>query len=122
MGPSSYCVLPQVRGFLSVKERFPLSREDVSQQTPSLDQFLGMARAAYRRSGDRRLVKRQRQQAVLEAFRSLPLPLLAKVEQYVDDDCRLFGYNCSVSHRFQQQQDTSQPPSLFRMHEVLMEV
>ncbi|XP_076449443.1 uncharacterized protein LOC143285885 [Babylonia areolata] len=106
----------QVRGFLSVQRTFPLSREEASQTTQ--EQFVALVLNAYRHSGDRRAVKHQRQQAVQEAFRSVSPDLLAKVERYVHNDCRLFGYDCSILSRFHL--DSPKPRPLFHMDEALV--
>ena len=104
----------QVRGFLSVHKKFPLSEEEAKNTT--LQHFQTLAKAAYRQSGDRSVVKRQRQLAMLEAYHSVPRSLLAKVQSYVAEDCELFGYDCSIETRFNV---FTKPEPLFHYEEIL---
>ena len=106
--------LPQIRGFLSVQLPFPLTRAEAT--LTSLSQFQSLVRAAYRQSGERGVVKRQRQRALLEAYHSVPRALLARVRRYVSEDCDLFGYDCSLESRFNL---SARPPPLFRFDAVL---
>ncbi|XP_076449152.1 uncharacterized protein LOC143285641 [Babylonia areolata] len=106
----------QVRGFLSVKHGFPLSREEAGQMTK--EQFQALVLNTYKQSGDRGIVKQQRQQALEEAFRSVPLDLMDRVERYIDSDCRLFGYECSPTTRFHL--DSPRPRPMFHMDEALV--
>ena len=64
------------------------------------DEFIQLVHRAYARSGPREMRMRQRKVAMLEAFYGLPRSLLKDLESYVDTDCRLFGYGCSVESRF----------------------
>ena len=104
----------QVRGFLSVHKKFPLSEEEAKNTT--LQHFQTLAKAAYRQSGDRSVVKRQRQLAMLEAYHSVPRSLLAQVQSSVAEDCELFGYECSIEIRFNV---STRPEPLFHYDEIL---
>ncbi|KAK7490797.1 hypothetical protein BaRGS_00018026, partial [Batillaria attramentaria] len=88
----------QIRGYLSVKYTFPLSEREA--ETVTLDQFLELVYDAYRRSVPHDITKKQRHLAVVEAFSSVPRSLLQAVQAYVQTDCDLFGYECSVDLRF----------------------
>ncbi|KAL8619528.1 hypothetical protein ACOMHN_011879 [Nucella lapillus] len=107
----------QVRGFLSVQQRFPLSRDMAHKAT--MPHFLDLVLQAYRRSGRRALVKQQRELAVQEAFRGVPESVMVRVEGLVREDCRLFGYDCDVRARFRVN-SPSPPRPLFHMHEALL--
>ena len=104
----------QVRGFLSIHRKFPLSVSEAQRTT--LQQFQALVKAAYRQSGDRGVVKRQRQLALQEAYRSVPRFLLAQVQRYVAEDCKLFGYDCSIDSRFNV---SDKPEPVFHFDEVL---
>ena len=82
----------------------------------TLQQFQTLVKAAYRQSGDRSVVKRQRQLAMLEAYHSVPRSLLVKLQDYVAKDCELFGYNCSIETRFNV---STKPKPLFHYDEIL---
>ena len=45
-------------------------------------------------------MKAQRKEALDEAYGELDRGLLKMAENYVTDDCQLFGYHCDVDTRF----------------------
>ena len=104
----------QVRGFLSIHRKFPLSVSEAKRTT--LQQFQALVKAAYRQSGDRGVVKRQRQLALQEAYHSVPMSLLAQVQRYVAEDCELFGYDCSIENRFNM---SDKPEPVFHLDQLL---
>ena len=100
-----------------MKIKLPVKSQRAANNV-TLDQFLAMAVQAYRQSGpDRALVKAQRQQALLEAFYSVPRSLLQRVQDYVSDDCLLFNYTCAIEERFNMSQKPTKP--IFHMNEAL---
>ena len=104
----------QVRGFLSIHRKFPLSVSEAKRTT--LQQFQALVKAAYRQSGDRGVVKRQRQLALQEAYHNVPRSLLAQVQRYVAEDCELFGYDCSIESRFNV---SDKPEPVFHLDQLL---
>ncbi|XP_070181090.1 carbohydrate sulfotransferase 11-like isoform X2 [Littorina saxatilis] len=88
----------KVRGYVSLNLTFPLSM--VEARSTSVAAFKAIATKAYRDTPDHAATKKQRRQAFLEAYYSLPRPLLKKLEAYVADDCKLFGYECDIESRF----------------------
>ena len=104
----------QIRGFLSIHRKFPLSVSKSKRTT--LQQFQALVKAAYRQSGDRGVVKRQRQLALQEAYHSVPRSLLAQVQRYVAEDCELFGYDCSIESRFNV---SDKPEPVFHLDQLL---
>ncbi|XP_076451215.1 uncharacterized protein LOC143287156 [Babylonia areolata] len=88
----------QVRGFLSINQTFPFTEQE--SQNVDRDLFIRVINTAYAHSGPREVRMRQRKLAMMEAFSGLPRTLLRRLKTYVDTDCRLFGYECSVEKRF----------------------
>lgn len=95
-------MLFQIRGYLSIHKKFPVSDEEAENLTS--EQFLNLAMKAYENSGSREECMRQRKTAMLEAFYNIPRSLLKKVEFFVQKDCLLFGYECNVDQRFPENQ------------------
>ncbi|KAK7088010.1 carbohydrate sulfotransferase 13-like [Littorina saxatilis] len=90
----------QTRGFLSIKVPYPFPAKDclAYNQTTFMDTLV----AAYRQSATHEARMHQRKEAMMEAYYRLPADLLKRAEDYVRDDCAMFGYNCSVEARFPQ--------------------
>ncbi|XP_070204839.1 uncharacterized protein [Littorina saxatilis] len=90
----------QTRGFLSMKVPYPFPAKNclAYNQTTFMDTLV----AAYRQSGTHEARMHQRKEAMMEAYYRLPADLLKRAEDYVRDDCAMFGYNCSVEARFPQ--------------------
>ncbi|KAK7497986.1 hypothetical protein BaRGS_00010857, partial [Batillaria attramentaria] len=104
----------QIRGYLSIEEPFPLTDEQAAQVS-SLS-FFALLNEAYIRSGSPELRKGQRRAAMLEAYYTLPRDLLSKLESFVDRDCKLFGYDCSVESRFNPKK---RPEPMFHFDQLL---
>ena len=104
----------QIRGFLSIHRKFPLSVSEAERTTEQ--QFQALVKAAYIQSGDRSVVKRQRQLALQEAYHSVPRSLLAQVQRFVAEDCDLFGYDCAIESRFNV---SDKPEPVFHFDKVL---
>ena len=105
----------QIRGFLSIHRKFPLSVSEAERTTEQ--QFQALVKAAYIQSGDRSVVKRQRQLALQEAYHSVPRSLLAEVQRYVAEDCELFRYDCSIESRFNV---SNKPEPVFHIDDILL--
>ena len=88
----------QVRGYLPIQAPFPLSEKEANNF--STEAFLKLVDEAYQGVEDHQAVRKQRVQALNEAYLSLPRPLLYKLQALVQKDCDLFGYDCSVDARF----------------------
>lgn len=99
------------RGFISkdVAYPFPERRCAGINETSFIEKLV----EAYRQSGNRAERMRQRQEALMEAYCRVPRWLLRKVEEYVRDDCAMFGYNCFVDSRFPEGEMCTRKTSYF---------
>ncbi|KAK7487490.1 hypothetical protein BaRGS_00021192, partial [Batillaria attramentaria] len=88
----------QTRGLISNKVSFPLPPTNC--KNISTNAFINILKHAYMESGSREERMRQRHDAMMEAYYSLPRDLLQRVQNYVQRDCDLFGYECSIDVRF----------------------
>ncbi|XP_076437749.1 carbohydrate sulfotransferase 13-like [Babylonia areolata] len=68
----------------------------------TLTQFDDLVKDKYLKVTNRSRVKGQRGLAMKEAFHSLPRDLLRQLQEVVQRDCDLFGYDCSVEARFKE--------------------
>ncbi|XP_070208075.1 uncharacterized protein [Littorina saxatilis] len=104
----------QIRGFLSTQRHFPLTSQQANVITEQ--DFIHLVNQAYAQSGPREIRMHQRKAAMLEAYYDLPRNLLNKLEAYVDLDCKLFGYDCSVESRFNLK---DRPTHVFHFNDLL---
>ena len=81
----------QVRGFLSKHIDMPLS----SDQTAKITQqgFFNVIKQALMQPMNRTEVKKQRIEAMVQAYREIPLEDMLRLAKYVESDCLLFGYD-----------------------------
>lgn len=81
----------QIRGFLGRHNPFPLRRGD----SLSLEGFQDLLLSTYRSDESWRASGRhqQRQLAMIEAYRTVPMEYLERLKEVFRDDCELFGYD-----------------------------
>ncbi|XP_076467593.1 carbohydrate sulfotransferase 12-like [Babylonia areolata] len=84
----------QVRGLLSASVWYPLGAEQSAEAT--LPDLLLAIKDGYDASGDRRQRLQQREAAMIEAFRSVPVDHLKRLQAIHRVDCVLFDYDCSL--------------------------
>ncbi|XP_069116483.1 carbohydrate sulfotransferase 8-like [Argopecten irradians] len=97
----------QIRGFLSKNQRFPFSKKDVNSLTES--QFLNVLKDILTDpSTDRKALKQQKMEALVQAYSLVPMEDLVKLRKVVRPDCQLFGYNESPSYIFDRTDESLQ--------------
>ncbi|GFO35947.1 carbohydrate sulfotransferase [Plakobranchus ocellatus] len=90
----------QTRGFISTAYPFP-SELLVKDSNSTLEIFEALAKSASRSSftsNDQR--RRQREEAMLLAFGSVPASVLEQLASAFNKDCELFDYSCNITDRF----------------------
>ena len=109
-----HCILGyQVRGLLPATVPLPVERDMAGQLDH--DAFLKLVMKTYQSVDDHDLIRRQRKQAVLEAFHDVPRHVLYDLQRYFSVDCDLFNYSCSVNKRFN---TNDKPKPLFRIYDA----
>ena len=81
----------QIRGLISKRQSFPLTKRQTLNITKG--QFLEVLLAAHANSGDRKQLKAQKKEAMLEAFSSVPLVDRMRVKERVSPEFDMFGYD-----------------------------
>lgn len=85
----------KVRGLVSAELPFPPNIPLSGEVT--LRALLRAIQTSYQASGDKEKRRQQRDAAMMEAFRSVPIADLAKLGAIFKTDCELFGYDCSLT-------------------------
>ncbi|KAK7505943.1 hypothetical protein BaRGS_00002665, partial [Batillaria attramentaria] len=104
----------QCRGIISTTVPYPFLPNNCSLLEPRY--VVRQLKDACKNSGNREVRMRQRKEAMVEAFYSLPKDLLKKTQDYVQKDCDLFGYECSVDVRFPEGGYVGQTSSFFKSY------
>ena len=91
----------QIAGHLSKDIDMPISIDEQVLK-PSKEEFINITMDALSRPMNQTLVKKQRSEALLQAYRSLPKEDLERLSKYVKKDCILFGYDERPRHIFDQ--------------------
>lgn len=81
----------QIRGYLSKYINFPYTQRDADSITK--DEFLEAVKTALSIPVNRSEVKQQRQEALIQAYRQVPLEDMERLRRYVLEDCLLFGFD-----------------------------
>lgn len=76
--------------------RYPLHGQQDTNKILKLDEFIKEAVLAYEASGPREARLRQREEALLEAYSSVPRETLEKLSEMFAEDCLLFNYSCDI--------------------------
>ncbi|KAK7505942.1 hypothetical protein BaRGS_00002664 [Batillaria attramentaria] len=102
----------QTRGLISTEVLYPFPLDNCSSAYVSypIEELV----KAHMMSGNRSVRMRQRQAAMMEAYYSIPRSLLKELQKFAQDDCDLFGYECSVDVRFPEDRYTPSNYSFFR--------
>ena len=69
-------------------------------ETATLEDFESLAREAYSVPRTREERRQQREEAMIQAFRAVPVSTLEELSTAFRTDCELFGYSCNVTERF----------------------
>ena len=88
----------QVRGHLSKHIDMPLTKDQVSNITR--EEFFRLIKEALENPMNKTEVKQQRQEALIQAYKSVPLKLMERLKKYVELDCFLFGYDSRPAELF----------------------
>ena len=91
----------QIAGHLSKELDMPILKSE-QNLTLSKDEFLNLVKYALSRPMNQTLVKKQRGEALLQAYRSVPKEDLERLSKFVKKDCILFGYDERPRHIFDQ--------------------
>lgn len=81
----------QIRGYLSKHIEFPYNDTDVHNITQS--DYLEAIREALAIPVNSTEVRQQRNEALIQAYRQVPLKDMEKLRRYLLQDCTLFGYD-----------------------------
>lgn len=88
----------QMRGILGCNVTMPINEDEA--QTMTIDEFKSITRRAYQESGSKEFRSQCKSQALMKAYRSLPMADLQKLKQVLKSDCTLFGYDNMPSYIF----------------------
>ena len=88
----------QIRGYLSKHIDMPMTREQASDITS--DEFFNLVKQALEMPMNRTAVKLQRQEAMIQAYRTVPLKDMERLSKYVKMDCLMFGYDLRPNELF----------------------
>ena len=88
----------QIRGHLSKHIDMPLSRAQASNITK--EEFFELIKEALAQPMDRAETKEQRNEAMIQAYRTIPMKDLERLSKYVEQDCLLFGYDIRPAKLF----------------------
>ena len=91
----------QIAGHLSKELDMPILKSE-QNLTLSKHEFLNLIKYALSRPMNQTLVKKQRNEALLQAYRSVPKEDLERLSKFVKKDCILFGYDERPRHIFDQ--------------------
>lgn len=81
----------QIRGIILKKFKMPFKK---TIETVRAQQFRAALKTAIDQSKDHKeLLRAQREEALVQAYRTIPLDLMQELRSLVKRDCQLFGYN-----------------------------
>ena len=92
----------QVRGFLSKHIDMPLTSDETANITR--EEFFDVIKQALMQPMNQTEVKKQRNEAMMQAYRSIPLEDMLRLAKYVETDCLLFGYDPRPAMLFDREQ------------------
>lgn len=88
-----------ISGIILNKFEMPFNESEV--KNISQEQYIQAAAKAMKKSKDNEeQLKFQRHEALIQAYRSVPLPLMARVREFVKPDCLLFSYDDQPTYLF----------------------
>ena len=85
----------QMSGIISKFIDLPIKTEGAARQI-SIDNFTAIVNAAISNTENWTAVKMQRQEALLQAYRSVDMVSLEKLRKIMEPDCRYFDYDCNL--------------------------
>ena len=91
----------QIAGHLSKDIDMPILKSEQILKL-SEEEFINLIKDALSRPMNQTLVKKQRGEALLQAYRSVPPEDLERLSNFVKKDCILFGYDERPRHLFDQ--------------------
>ena len=94
----------QIRGYLSKHIAMPMTRKQVSDITS--EEFFSLIKEALEQPMNSTAVRLQRQEAMAQAYRMVPLKDMEKLTKYVEMDCLLFGYDLRPDALFQRDKES----------------
>ena len=97
----------QIRGYLSKYIDMPMTKEQASDITS--DEFFSLIKEALEKPMNRTAVKLQRQEAMIQAYRAVPLKDMERLSKYVKMDCLMFGYDLRPNKLFQRDNEPGGP-------------
>ncbi|OWF55452.1 carbohydrate sulfotransferase 8-like isoform X1 [Mizuhopecten yessoensis] len=105
----------QIRGILSKQSRLPFTESEAAgvNRTQLTDAWT----KAFKSETDRAATRKQKMEALVEAYRQVPMEDLVKLREVVRPDCELFGYNVSPDYIFNRS-DSSYASSSFRYFDI----
>ena len=87
----------QMNGIISKMVDLPIKREkDASEMTAR--RFIDIVSDVISRTENWTAVKMQRKEAFLQAYRSVDMTSLQKLQKIMEPDCRYFGYDCGLEN------------------------
>ncbi|KAL8585916.1 hypothetical protein ACOMHN_061077 [Nucella lapillus] len=97
----------QIRGLVDRRIVFPFSREEF--QPVTAPKLVSVAMAAYVDSKDREELKRQKKAAFVEAYRTVDLHDVHKLQEAFKEDFLMFGYDSAPEEVFDRQEPLDLP-------------
>ena len=85
----------------------PMTEEQASYITS--DEFFSLIKEALEKPMNRTAVKLQRQEAMIQAYRTVPLKDMERLSKYVKMDCLMFGYDLRPNELFQRDNEPGGP-------------
>ena len=85
----------QMSGIISKTVDLPVENESVAMQMTQ-DEFTSIVNEVISATKNWTEVKMQRQEALLQAYRSVDMVNLEKLREIMEDDCRYFDYDCGI--------------------------
>ncbi|KAL4229476.1 hypothetical protein ACF0H5_012514 [Mactra antiquata] len=89
----------QIRGYILNEFEMPLS-ESEAENMSKMKYYDLLTTAINSSSINREQLKLQRKEALLEAYKSIPLELMLRLSEFMKIDCLLFGYDVKPSTLF----------------------
>lgn len=82
----------QIRGFMSKSIPFPLDNEQAALNLTK-DEFQTAINKGINATIDVQAAKKQRKEALIQAYRTVPMKDMERLSIYLANDCKLFGYD-----------------------------
>ena len=102
----------QIRGFIADSDDYPLV--DVNQSCSiNYTQYEDMAKDKSNYFLDKKLQKVQKVRYITDAFKSVPLSVLKRFQDFARSDCDLFDYDCSPGYIFEGRVEGDEENNLF---------